>query len=1574
VTAGTTNKQIGNTKNARGTRRSFSAFVCLVLLVAQFVLIGSAMAQTFEPQYNQGQQGGDGAQAGGQALNTQNTVPNPYIDAKGFVPITNNSAEVNVKGGSYNGGSTRGIQTNVNDLLKRDNPYGMAEQSPLQPRVFVEKQYQQNSNANLLNQQMQQLQQQNRQLSSLVTQAAEQGSTAPQSSTAGLLNSGLGSINETYRGMHQWFNDDFIGNLFSQIGQLIGRWISELVNGWIADTVQFLAAFLRVFVLNPNIAVNGLNGSQSDGISPYIRQGADVMYGIAVDLLLLLFILAIWKYWAEAAWRGGGNLMGAVGRLIFTAGLMLAFPTLYAFEIQITNEMIKAIYFNSSDQVMMLDAALASAIKGGILAGVGGLASAFAPLLGGIGLGFIGGTVGQLFAFAGLVIFMILGGILIAELIYLLVLKAIQTALLTAQYMFAPVFLVFFATPDTENICSGFIKAWVETSLWTFVWVGLLKILVIVMFSDYNPWGKILMAVGVLQMMIQVPSFLARAQISPMSDFISAGLIFGGVMKMMGALGSGATSLFNRAMNKKIGDYMSKDQNTTGNPTKTELGTPDASRNFSTLSKAGQGDPNAIAQLNGLKNRGQNPNTPGGPGGPPGTTPPGITPPGGPRPPGGPTPPVKPGGGAATMGMPKKNPATAATTGTGAPLTTAQQTAAQQAQAQQAAAAAALAKQQAAAAAAAGANPAAVAGAGTGAGVTTPGTTTPGVTTPGVPVTPGAVTPGAVTAGNPVTNAAKTLGTTAAVAGGLGAVAAVAGARGVGGAGGGATPGLNGAGGGGPVPPNRNGAATMDDPNAQQWEEAKLGTGYFSNNNLYGVDAVRGIVNQIKTLGTRVREGQSANSIEGTSRGGAAFINLREGATDAEKARTLMVAGLANRMVDDPAGADAAKRSAVAADAGGPKGAMESMMANYMDWQGQDWRTSPIGKHRLQRAQYQQAVQGAEAYLNGQQGNDYTQYLKSRYGAWTPDKDAMAVWVATDAGASESAWNPAIGPATDALQASGLPITAATRGAVQNPYIMTMRPGARKAAVRALLRACMYDSRMDGFDNNTTEGQVLLGEIARSMPESYVQSAIAIDSVSGGKDLAPDVLQSHAQLASELAMPADATYRATSSGIGTLAANVTNRPAMRAARNFEQVRRLAYAEFGQEEGARQFETVLVASADRVRMMNTAGISTRMMIDPGFSNQLDNFIEDHAGGYINIDDPANAGRRDQLQTAVQAAGTTVRHLGTAGFTAGRANAVYRWIADGNNPNTLSGQDIIVTERLINSPGVSRVSQSMVQVLRTLDGNGSGPLDSGGVQVVQDIANHVDLGNARPDQAVAVRNIMGAGGQVNRQTVEVAARLQHQPGGFNDSVYRVEANLLAQDVVRSGGDAHTVFNHAVRAAAQERGIDANLPMNQVLGELENVGVSSSWLQDRIVQIQKQGNFDSRQIVSPQVFEVAYEAVSDFSDNQHRVASIQIAERIHGAGALRDEGVLQVYDTVLEAGVEPSQMNMQRYYAAHALNEARQQFSPPPGGNAPAPNFKVLERIRQDSRFKMDNATPQRPPKMDQQMWDDLCTARW
>lgn len=456
------------------TKQTTQALVALFLTLAPMFFAGAALAQTEPPQTladTMPVDPGVGNLSQG-AQQTQNTVPNPYADAPGEVPLVYTAATNN----------TTGVIQNVTNTL-----LGTGE---------------------------------------------------------------LGYINETYMGIKRFWGDDIIGNLFQNIGQLIGKWISEWINGWVADTVRFLTAFLRTFVLNPNIAVNGIqNGpgaGQADDISPYIRAAADVMYGIAVDLLLLLFILCIWKYWADAAWRGGAGLMGSVGRLIFTAGLLLAWPTIYAFIIQITNEMIQAIYFNSADDIMRLDAAMASAVKGGLMAGAGLLAHAFAPVVGGAMGGLALGLVGEIVAFAGLVIYLIIGGILIAQLIYILVLKAIQTALLTAQYMFGPIFLVFFATPDTENVATGYVKSFVEVSLWTFVWVGLLKIMVIILFSDFNPWGKIIMAIGVLQLMIQVPSFLARAQISPMSDFVSAGLITGGLLGMGKALANKGGDLMDR--------------------------------------------------------------------------------------------------------------------------------------------------------------------------------------------------------------------------------------------------------------------------------------------------------------------------------------------------------------------------------------------------------------------------------------------------------------------------------------------------------------------------------------------------------------------------------------------------------------------------------------------------------------------------------------------------------------------------------------------------------------------------------------------------------------------------------------------------------------------------------------------------------------------------------------------------------------------------------------------------------------------------------------------------------------------
>lgn len=50
----------------------------------------------------------------------------------------------------------------------------------------------------------------------------------PQDSIDNTFANGLGTINDSYRGAHRYFNDDIIGDTLSSIGSLIGKWATEL--------------------------------------------------------------------------------------------------------------------------------------------------------------------------------------------------------------------------------------------------------------------------------------------------------------------------------------------------------------------------------------------------------------------------------------------------------------------------------------------------------------------------------------------------------------------------------------------------------------------------------------------------------------------------------------------------------------------------------------------------------------------------------------------------------------------------------------------------------------------------------------------------------------------------------------------------------------------------------------------------------------------------------------------------------------------------------------------------------------------------------------------------------------------------------------------------------------------------------------------------------------------------------------------------------------------------------------------------------------------------------------------------
>jgi hypothetical protein len=264
--------------------------------------------------------------------------------------------------------------------------------------------------------------------------------------------------------------------------------------------IDFVVNNMFRAMYNPNIAAD-----QPKELAKYIKPVTNMLKDMAIDLLLLLFILSIWKYWTDAAWKGGGNLMAPVGRLIATLALLMAWSTITDFYIHISNDMLAQMMFGTS----LEDKALLRTVQSKI-------SDLFAA-------GLVGGAVfGQ---FGSWILFAVMS-VLFYEALYILVLKSIQTVLIVAQYMFAPIFLVFFATPDTENIAAGFVRSCIEVSLWTFFWMGFVRIMVYTLNANLGFWGNCFLVIGVLQLMMSVPHFIAKAQISPISEFVSGAVVF----------------------------------------------------------------------------------------------------------------------------------------------------------------------------------------------------------------------------------------------------------------------------------------------------------------------------------------------------------------------------------------------------------------------------------------------------------------------------------------------------------------------------------------------------------------------------------------------------------------------------------------------------------------------------------------------------------------------------------------------------------------------------------------------------------------------------------------------------------------------------------------------------------------------------------------------------------------------------------------------------------------------------------------------------------------------------------------
>jgi hypothetical protein len=284
-------------------------------------------------------------------------------------------------------------------------------------------------------------------------------------------------IMETYRGFHCWMKDDLVGSLVSQIGQLIGKWISEVIDGWIADSAQYLCCLLVWVCRMP------------DWPALVLREIGECIL-TKNSLVIVVCFSSLLTFCAEFfRQQKSKNRLSKHCEVRCLFGVIAA-PTLLAFEFTVFH-----IFFTGViEELCMLSSAVSSAVRGGILAGVGGFASAFAPLLGGLGLGVIGGTIGELSAFVGLLVFLVLGLRLLYELGFLVAVKSLHSILLVVECVYAPLDLL----SASSSAAGAAVKNYAVIALYTVLSLGLLRVIIRLVFSEINPWCKVICAVVLL--------------------------------------------------------------------------------------------------------------------------------------------------------------------------------------------------------------------------------------------------------------------------------------------------------------------------------------------------------------------------------------------------------------------------------------------------------------------------------------------------------------------------------------------------------------------------------------------------------------------------------------------------------------------------------------------------------------------------------------------------------------------------------------------------------------------------------------------------------------------------------------------------------------------------------------------------------------------------------------------------------------------------------------------------------------------------------------------------------------------
>jgi hypothetical protein len=334
----------------------------------------------------------------------------------------------------------------------------------------------------------------------------------------------LGYGADSYGCTKKFFANDIFENLFQNVGQLISKWISEWVNGPIADAASWLSLRCLDLVKHPITAILRVDHffQLMNGNAHAVGLTNKLVQGFACGLFVVISLFGSCRPKAGLLAYVKLKILHLISALLLIAGPVLLLTTTRIHEAFVSFQVdgCYTVYENFGK-------AVASSIKGGLMASAGMIAHLIAPLDNALVGGFWLGWIGESIALASLLAYLVFTGFYIAQLLVLLFEVSLQTFIILAHTLLGPIFLVCAAVRETDEFARGYVAAWLELYFWVVAWAVLFQTFVGAMFADLNPLFKLIVSTMLVQTMIFTPRAISCLRLSPMSKYMSMNPVSG---------------------------------------------------------------------------------------------------------------------------------------------------------------------------------------------------------------------------------------------------------------------------------------------------------------------------------------------------------------------------------------------------------------------------------------------------------------------------------------------------------------------------------------------------------------------------------------------------------------------------------------------------------------------------------------------------------------------------------------------------------------------------------------------------------------------------------------------------------------------------------------------------------------------------------------------------------------------------------------------------------------------------------------------------------------------------------------